>query len=84
MARDTKTLAHVFGIPITDPCINNALMPKRRRATVYVNTQGIVAHLEKCGSQWEGHFENDHSTTFICDTKRELVFDMNVAPKQLI
>ena len=68
MARDIKTLAPYFGITVN---------PKRVES-VYKHNDGRIALMDKVGSQWEGYFTNDHGTTYICDTRRELIADMQV------
>jgi hypothetical protein len=47
----------------------------------YINHQGRIASVEKHGRQWEGWFEDDHSVTYIADTKAELICDMGLVGK---
>ena len=64
---DYHLLAHLFPAPPNR---------KPRRAKREYSFNGRTAMVDQCGSEWEGYFEDDHSVTYIADTKRELLTDM--------
>jgi len=49
---------------------------KQRKPKTQYNFGGRDATIEKCGSQWEGVFDDDHGHTFIADRKRDVINDM--------
>jgi hypothetical protein len=50
---------------------------KKRKAKREYEFNGRRAIVEKYGARnWEGYFDDDHSVTFIAETKHELLADM--------
>ena len=51
--------------------------PKKNRTKhEYIAANGDRLYVEKCGSQWEGIVNDDHSCIYIASTKKELLSDM--------
>ena len=63
---DYEALADIFPDPTS----------KKRRAKREYTFNGRKAIVGKYGREWEGYFNDDHSVTFIADTKRQLLFEM--------
>lgn len=54
--------------------------PKRKRKEpIYQDSNGNVANIQQVHSrEWEGWFDHNHSVTYVAETKRELIADMQV------
>lgn len=53
-------------------------MGERRKKTAFV-FNGRTAIIERDGSEWCGHFVDDHTIMYIADTKRDVIAQMKEA-----
>ena len=66
---DYNALAHIFSVPVK---------AKKSKAKREYMINGKKAHVERVSSrEWEGWFDGE-SSTYIADTKRELLADMGL------
>ena len=68
---DNNLLIDFFSIPTKPTKIR-----KKKSPTTRIEMGSRVAIIEKHGREWEGWFDDDHSTTYVAMTKRELIDDM--------
>ena len=67
---DYEVLADLFSIPVKKKT------RKRGGSYTYVNAEGRKFTVEKDGSGWTGHFEDElGSTEYVASTKKEVLID---------
>jgi hypothetical protein len=49
---------------------------RRRQAKTVYQFKGRKAHVERHGNEWNGWFADNHAMTYVAETKREVLADM--------